>query len=359
MTEEEKQERLKRIQKKEERYIRMVCEQTGWSREEVIEKMERAKSAALASKENYAVYRFWELDEETQKTFFTQGMSTMLRRKFKGKNQDLRVFRDKVACCKLLAPYLGRAFLPTSGLNLASFIQTFGLKNKIVYKPLTGTGGKGVKVYDYTLDTLESVYHELASSAPGLIEEFLHQHKEMSHYSLQAVNTIRVVTVMTKKNFKGIEKNQVHFLYAGFRMASGEKYVDNLHNGGIIADIDLETGMVKTDGQDFSNHVFVRHPDTGYPIKGFHIPFFEEMKEMIKKAGSDFEALLGWDVAITESGPVIIELNSSPGAVILQIPYVMQRIGMRQAVAKYLEAEPVLLQKQLRADAVGRRQPEK
>lgn len=127
-------------------------------------------------------------------------------------------------------------------------------------------------------------------------------------------------------------------------MACGSKFVDNLHNGGIIADIDLETGELKTDGQDFFNNVYVRHPDTGYPIKGFRIPFFEEMKQMIEKAGASFEALLGWDIAITESGPVIIEINSSPGAVILQVPYVMQRIGMRHAVAKYLDAQPITFQ---------------
>lgn len=216
MTGKEKQDKMARIQKKEEKYIRIVCDHTGWSREETIEKMERAKETALASKENYAVYRFWEMDEETQKSFFTQGMSTLLRRKFKGKKQDLNVFRDKVTCCKMLAPYLGRAFLPTSDMNLASFIKVFGLKNKIVYKPLTGTGGNGVKVYDYALDSLESVYQELQASAPGLVEEFIHQHKEMSHYSLQAVNTISVVTVRTKKSFEGIEKTKSTFFMQGY-----------------------------------------------------------------------------------------------------------------------------------------------
>ena len=80
-----------------------------------------------------------------------------------------------------------------------------------------------------------------------------------------------------------------------------------------------------TDGVDFNNRVFIRHPDTDTVIRGFQIPYFEELKQMIDIAGKDIEGYFGWDIAVTETGPVIVEVNTNPGAECLQIPYVPQK----------------------------------
>lgn len=56
--------------------------------------------------------------------------------------------------------------------------------------------------------------------------------------------------------------------------------------------------------------VFYRHPETGIVFDGFQIPYFNEVKNIIIKASALFDLpLLGWDVAITPNGPVIIEVN--------------------------------------------------
>ena len=119
-------------------------------------------------------------------------------------------------------------------------------------------------------------------------------------------------------------------------MGAGDSFVDNLHSNGIIADVDVNTGEVITDGVDFKNTVFKRHPDTGEPIKGFKIPYFEEMKTMIEEAGDEIEGYYGWDVAIGEKGPVIIEVNTNAGPTALQAAYVPENKGMRYVIEKYL-----------------------
>jgi len=54
------------------------------------------------------------------------------------------------------------------------------------------------------------------------------------------------------------------------------------------------------------------HPVTKTVFEGFTIPFFAEAKELVLKVASFMPVLhlVGWDMAIGESGPVLIEGNS-------------------------------------------------
>ena len=62
-------------------------------------------------------------------------------------------------------------------------------------------------------------------------------------------------------------------------------------------------------------HARIVHPVTGVAFKGFQIPFWVETIEMMKKAvpEASYISNIGWDVAITNSGPVIVEANTIPG----------------------------------------------
>ena len=60
---------------------------------------------------------------------------------------------------------------------------------------------------------------------------------------------------------------------------------------------------------------FDTHPITGVRFEGFEIPFFNEAVDLCKRAAMVVPQVqyVGWDVAITPSGPVIIEGNSFTG----------------------------------------------
>ena len=102
--------------------------------------------------------------------------------------------------------------------------------------------------------------------------------------------------------------------------------VDNQSSGGIVAPINLETGVLAAaiDGLP-TRESWSSHPDTGSPIEGQKPPFFEEAKKLAERCISCFPGLsfAGVDVAVGEEGPVIIELNVSPdreGAAFTDIP---------------------------------------
>lgn len=55
---------------------------------------------------------------------------------------------------------------------------------------------------------------------------------------------------------------------------------------------------------------------------GFKVPYFKESIEMIKKAIEYLPIkFAGWDIAITEYGPCIIEGNSYPAMASIDIGY--------------------------------------
>jgi hypothetical protein len=90
----------------------------------------------------------------------------------------------------------------------------------------------------------------------------------------------------------------------------------------MVIPIDTSNGKMKFPPADLEN-VYRNHPETGKTIQGFKIPYWEEMIELVEKASKVVSEVgyIGWDVAITPNGPILIEGNTSPGYKYYQIPF--------------------------------------
>jgi alpha-L-glutamate ligase-like protein len=90
----------------------------------------------------------------------------------------------------------------------------------------------------------------------------------------------------------------------------------NLHQGGIGAGIDLDSGITHHAVQ--RNRLIQIHPDTGNPVVGMKIPFWEQVLAMSRRvAGAVGLGYVGVDVVVDAvEGPMLLEANARPGLAI-------------------------------------------
>lgn len=193
-------------------------------------------------------------------------------------------------------------------------LEKFLQKNKVfMEKPVDGLGGGGVKKVSF--DTIPNIkeYYDYLKENNCFIEELVIQHKNLNKLCKESINTIRIMTFNDNGN--------PIILWAGLRIGNGINPVDNFHAGGMGCSIDLNNGKLISNAIDKDLNEFTKHPKSGLKFIGFQIPYFDEVKELVKKASleSDKIKVVGWDVAITPDGPVIIEGNRRPGFDLIQV----------------------------------------
>ena len=137
------------------------------------------------------------------------------------------------------------------------------------------------------------------------LEEVVTQHPLVSAIYPHSVNTVRIVTL-------AYPNGQVQILAALMRMGRNGSVIDNASAGGIHVHIDVDTGRFlhpaysKTDNATYSVH-----PDTGHPFAGVMLPFWNEIITIAMRGAGLFMQThtIAWDIAISESGPLVIEGN--------------------------------------------------
>ena len=155
-----------------------------------------------------------------------------------------------------------------------------------------------------TADYLKSI----AGKGSFLVQKKIHQHEKMNQLYPLSINTIRIVTV------RNLKTGNISIWPSMFRMGAGGSHIDNASKGGVVVNINPDTGKLSKFGcryAKFGGGRIDRHPDTGVVFSTFDIPFFDE----VKRTAIYFHSMLkdihsiGWDIAITPEGPAYIEGN--------------------------------------------------
>jgi len=201
-------------------------------------------------------------------------------------------------------------------------------------KPVDGKGGRGAQRWDYLadgrhrcsdgreLDTIGMLFAIAAEawSGPRIIQPRVANHIALEPLNNGALATVRALTCLD-------ESGEPELLGAVLRMAIGSNHVvDNLHAGGIASAVDLETGrlgLASNLGMDCSLGWLERHPTSGTQIAGFRLPHWDEFRAFTERAHRAFSdrVLIGWDVAITPEGLILVEGNGAPDLDIMQRAY--------------------------------------
>ena len=140
-----------------------------------------------------------------------------------------------------------------------------------------------------------------------IIQQRIYQHTEVNRMYPHSINTIRFIT---------LRKGDEIILASGtFRMGAGGNQFDNWAGGGIGVGLDVKTGNLHAEGTfrlGFGGRVKA-HPETGVVFSDYKIPYYQESAELVRCLHTFFYGVhsIGWDIAITETGPVVIEGNNS------------------------------------------------
>ena len=188
-----------------------------------------------------------------------------------------------------------------------------------VIKPLESSHGKSifvVKAIEY--EEKDAVLHffdgtvRFLSDTLGkkalLFEEYVLQASRFSLMNPSSVNTVRFMTAL-------YPDNSVKIFATFIKIGRKGMCVDNAGKGGNVdVNIDVETGRTEYAIQ-FNGFNHIReidcHPDSKVPLNDCLIEDWSEIKQEVIRfqQAFPFSKVVGWDIAITEKGPVVIEMN--------------------------------------------------
>jgi len=240
--------------------------------------------------------------------------------------KDYQVADNKLLTKELLAP-LGFGVVKTYAtfeyfFELSSLDEELLKHTSFVIKPAQGSGGHGIMVIvdkngEHFISasgkkiTNEQIRQHIGNIIFGvyanglndiaIIEERLIGHEDLADFNEQGLCDIRIICYYGRP------------IQAMMRVAT--KASDgkaNLHQGGVGIAVDLESG--KTSFAQIKREDIVEHPDSGVILLGRQIPHWEKVMDLCLEVAKHMPLnYLGVDVAISQTGPMVLEVNARPG----------------------------------------------
>lgn len=245
-------------------------------------------------------------------------------------------------CLGLYHPMLGVGTDTTQLRNSTDFLRVLGncYPQRLVFKPRGGRQGSNVIVAEVSQEditgnvtvrsegietTLDSflenlpmdVFEHYDGSYQGwIVQGYIPQHSVLNEICPYTVNTVRVVTLLDAQN-----RARTHS--AVLRLGREGSPGDNWATGGVAVGLDVGSGKM-ADGvfkPKYGGEWVSAHPDSGCEFRGRTVPFWKEILEVCNHAAEQFPGVrsVGWDIAVTESGPFIVEGNSDWDLAIMQV----------------------------------------
>lgn len=274
----------------------------------------------MAGYVDYEVFGFYNLTKDQRETIITRGINNRFVATLN--NKELANTLDN----KLLFNTRFNKFLKRDWINLEKaskqdFIKFLKDKTNIIVKPVDQACGRNVeKINVKEINDINNLYDTLVTKKQYLVEDCIVQHPKMSDIYPNAVNTLRIVTVT--------KNNNVNIMFRSIRMGNSGNVVDNFNHGGLFTTVE-ENGIIQKPAVDKQGNIYDNHPFTNTSLIGFEIPLFEQAIEFVKTMAISIPEVgyVGWDIAITENGPVVVEANPFPGHDIYQSKIHMKADG--------------------------------
>lgn len=262
-----------------------------------------------------------------------------------GKENLMREVSDKDTFALLSkergVPAIMAEFLYSKGAEKAVAGSSEFPRDNLFFKAVDGSFGKEIERWEYQPDMHNWVHEDKRLTEPELHEYFkeaslkrnyilqkeARNHPSISQFSVSGLVTFRVQTVL------GLHSEPET---AGFLMAMPTKgmWVNHGEHGGIVASMNNDTQRLEIGIRRVPKYeTFTHHPDTGAQIEGHYLEQWPQLRDLAFQAHKSFPEIfsIGWDLALTEEGPRVVEGNTLYGLGVKNF------LGQTPYVPRYLE----------------------
>lgn len=238
------------------------------------------------------------------------------------------------AVCHDLRQFQDRPTLKTVA-EVAAYLRG-GAPFPLIAKPVAGIYSKGVYLLDRFDASADSVMldgegaiaaEELAArflsvDSGYLFQELLRPHEAIRQFISDRLCTLRVIVLL--------DRGRSRLFMAIWKINGGGNVADNYwREGNLLAKLDQDSGEIQQclTGLGPKHRVIDRHPRTGRVLAGFRVPMYREAIDLALQASKSFPGvpMQAWDIAITDDGPIPLELNIAGN---LFIPQLVSQKGL-------------------------------
>jgi alpha-L-glutamate ligase-like protein len=205
--------------------------------------------------------------------------------------------------------------------------ELLGGRGDFVIKPNRGSAGRGILVIvdraagryvrhngeslspddlrQHLSDVVSGMYSLGGRPDQALVQQRVRLHPAFEGVAYKGIPDVRVVVYRNEP--------AMAMLRLPTRASNGRA---NLHQGGIGAGVDLARGTTLRAVQQ--DRPLSAHPDTGVPLLGVRVPYWDEVLAMARRVAEAVGlGYLGVDVVVdAEAGPLLLEANARPGLAI-------------------------------------------
>ncbi len=257
--------------------------------------------------------------------YFFFGMSSLntLQRKslvLKGINRDyilkyniqkyINPFLDIELFYKSFTKYMNRECLIINGNNKKEF--AIFCQNHPIFFAESKKRTKIRRKITTDLTKLKDLYEELLENHFTLISEPITGHEDLQKLHPKSLNTITIVTLLGSivASYINIGNNNIN--------------TDNFHYGGLIAPIDIKTGVVNAPAMNIKKELFELHPTTNEKINNIKIPLWDELLKIIDEICLEIPQIgyVSWNFAISQDKIYLLTSNAYPDHLIYAHPKV-------------------------------------
>src|SRR5207244_8883134 len=187
----------------------------------------------------------------------------------------------------------GRGVLVIAGRDGAAFVRHSGGRLRLE------------QLRQHLSDILSGMYSRGGRPDRAIVQQRVRLHPAFAAVAYQGIPDIRIILYRNEP--------AMAMLRLPTKASNGRA---NLHQGGIGAGVDLDTGITHHAVQ--GNHFVDGHPDTGLCVLGMKVPYWREVLDMsCRVAEATGLGYLGVDIVVDAvQGPMLLEANARPGLAI-------------------------------------------